>query len=75
MEIRDCTDGVEIIVSASAFAKYVEIDFKEADVVLSDNYVDVTSTAPVTVFSKTSYSAAELRDQLQIQSVYNIGRD
>ncbi len=74
VEIQDRADGVEITVSASSFAKYVEIDFKEADVVLSDNYVDVTSPAPVTVFAKTSYSAAVLRDQLQIQSVYNIGR-
>ena len=74
-EIEDRPDGVQITLSASAFAKYVEIDFKEADVVLSDNYVDVTSQASVTVLAKTSYSAAELKDQLIIQSVYNIGRD
>ena len=75
VEIKDRADGVEITVSASAFAKYVEIDFKEADVVLSDNYVDVTSTAPVTLFAKTSHNAAELANQLTVQSVYNIGRD
>ena len=75
VEIQDCTDGVEITVSVSSFAKYVEIDFKDADVVLSDNYVDVTSRTPVTVFAKTDYSAAMLREQLTIQSVYNIGRD
>ena len=75
VEIMDRDDGVEITVSASAFAKYVEIDFKETDVVLSDNYVDVTSTAPVTLFAKTSHNAAELANQLTVQSVYNIGRD
>lgn len=75
VEMEDRPGGVEIKVSASAFAKYVEIDFRQADVVLSDNYVDVTSPAPVTVFAKTSCSAAVLKDQLTIQSVYNIGRD
>ena len=74
-EIEDCADGVQITLSASAFAKYVEIDFKEADVVLSDNYVDVTSQAPVTVHARTCYTATELKDQLIIQSVYSIGRD
>jgi len=75
VEIQDHADGVQIKVSANAFAKYVEIDFKQADVVLSDNYVDVTSKAPVTVYAKTQYSAAELAEQLQVQSVYNIGKD
>lgn len=74
VEISDCDGGVEIAVSANAFAKYVEIDFSDADVVLSDNYVDVTGPAPVMLHAKTDLTAAQLAKQLQVQSVYNIGR-
>ena len=74
VEISDCDGGVEIAVSANAFAKYVEIDFSDADVVLSDNYVDVTGPAPVMLHAKTDLTAAQLAMQLQVQSVYNIGR-
>ena len=73
VEIQDCEDGVDITLSSDVFTKYVEIDFAQADVVLSDNYVDITSSQPVKLHAKTQYTAAELTRQLQVQSVYDIG--
>ena len=55
-EIKDIDGGVEITVTAESFAKAVEIDFKSADVVLSDNYFDITRGS-VTVTAKTDLSA------------------
>lgn len=72
-DIQDSEGGVTITLIADCFAKHVEVEFAEADVVLSDNYVDITSKEPVVLTAKTSYKAEELRKQLTIQSVYDIG--
>lgn len=71
-EIHDIPEGVEIILTADCFARYVEVDFEEADVVLSDNYVDITSNKPVKLTAKTEYTAEEFTKQLKLQSVYEI---
>lgn len=72
-EIQNIEGGVEITLSADCYARYVEVDFEEVDVVLSDNYVDITSAEPVKLVAKTEFTAEELRKQLKLQSVYNIG--
>lgn len=71
-EITDTEDGVTITLTAEQFARYVEVDFEDVDVVLSDNYVDITNNASVTLVAKTLCTAEELRQQLKIQSVYDI---
>ena len=71
-DIQDIEDGVEITLTANCFARYVEVDFEDADVVLSDNYVDITSGEPVKLVAKTKYNAKELTKQLKLQSVYDI---
>lgn len=73
-EIKDIDGGVEIKVSAENFAKAVEIDFSDADVVLSDNYFDITDADGVTVKAKTDLSARELASQLRLKSVYDIDK-
>ena len=65
--------GLDITVSASCFAKGVEIDFVNLDCVLSENFFDITSNEPKQIFVKTDYSVEELRDNLIIRSVYDIG--
>lgn len=66
-------DSVDIAVSASCFTKGVEIDFADLDCVLSENFFDITSNEPKHIFTKTDYSLDELRDNLIIRSVYDIG--
>ncbi len=66
-------EGVEISVSSDRFAKAVEIDFREMDCVLSENFFDLTGKTPKVVFAKTEYSAEQLREYLIIRSVYDIG--
>jgi len=72
-EIKDIDGGVEITVTAESFAKAVEIDFKSADVVLSDNYFDITRGS-VTVTAKTDLAAERLGGELRLKSVYDIDK-
>ncbi len=64
-----------ITLSANCFVKDLEIGFDGVDVVLEDNYIDLTNEAPVkinfTVIGgiETSY---HLKDVLQLRSVYDL---
>lgn len=64
-----------ITLSANCFVKDLEISFDGVDVVLDDNYIDLTGEAPVKVnFTvvggiETSY---HLKDVLQLHSVYDL---
>ena len=64
-----------ITLRAEAFAKDVEVSFEGYDVVLSDNYIDITSQTPVKLnltVTSGAVSSFELEDALHIRSVYNI---
>ena len=61
-------------VTSNVFAKGVNIDFDGIDLVLSDNFFDITNNEPYTVTAKTEYSAEKLKKSLKIMSVYDIGR-
>ena len=68
--------SMTITLRADAFAKDVEISFEGHDVILQDNFIDITSQTPVKLnFMVTSgvVSSFELEDALRIRSVYNIG--
>lgn len=68
--------SMTITLRADAFAKDVEISFEGHDVILQDNYIDITSQTPVKLnFMVTSgvVSSFELEDALRVRSVYNIG--
>ena len=69
---EDIPGGVAFRVSADAFAKNVCLDFRDRDLVLSDNYFDLTSPEPYTVTAQTQASAAELLPQLTVKTVYDI---
>ncbi len=64
--------GVLITATSKNFAKNVEISFKNHDIVLSDNYFDLVSTAPYTVFAKTDLDADTLLKDASVFSVYDI---
>ena len=66
-------EGVEIAVSSDCFAKAVEIDFEDLDCNLSENFIDITSSAPRHIFAKTDHSAEKLQQCLILRSVYDIG--
>ena len=55
-------------------AKDVFVDFDGADIVLSDNYFDLTDKTAYTVLARTDLSADELEKRLSLKSVYDIGR-
>ena len=69
---EDIPGGVAFRVSADVFAKNVYLDFRDRDLVLSDNYFDLTSPEPYTVTAQTQASAAELLPQLTVKTVYDI---
>ncbi len=74
VDITDIDGGVELCVSSDVFAKGAYIDFDGIDLVLSDNFFDLTDGKPYIVTSKTEYNAEQLKKAIKIMSVYNIGR-
>lgn len=64
--------GVCLVFVSDVLAKNVQITFKNFDVELEDNYFDLSSAQPYTVFAKTSLEADELLKNISIISVYDI---
>ena len=54
------------------FCQNVCLDFRDRDLVLSDNYFDLTAPEAYTVTAQTQASAAELLPQLTVKTVYDI---
>ncbi|MBQ7901920.1 MAG: hypothetical protein IJ365_08180 [Clostridia bacterium] len=52
----------------------MEIDFKQCDCILSDNYIDLTDNKPYKLHINTEYDAKMLEKELVIKSVYDIGK-
>lgn len=74
VDITDIGGGVEFKVTSNTFAKGVNIDFDGIDLVLSDNFFDITNNEPYVVTAKTDRSAEEAKKAIKIMSVYDIGR-
>ncbi|MBO4949572.1 MAG: glycoside hydrolase family 2 protein [Clostridia bacterium] len=74
VDICDIDGGVEFCVSSNVFAKGVYIDFDGIDLVLSDNFFDLTDGKPYILTSKTEYGAEQLKKAVKIMTVYDIGR-
>ena len=68
----EAPDGVAIDVTTDVFAKGVFLDFKNFDCVLSDNFFSLTDGKPYRVIARTEKSPEEIRENLVIQSVYDI---
>ena len=64
--------GALITLSSDVLAKDVEISFKNHDIVVSDNYFDLATDMPYTVFAKTTLTKSELEQEISLFSVYDI---
>jgi beta-mannosidase len=62
----------QISLKASAFAKNVEVSFKNHDIALSDNYFDLINDTPYTIFAKTDLTENEILNEISLMSVYDI---
>lgn len=69
---REMEDGVEIQLTSDVFASGVYLDFRDFDLVLSDNFFPLTDGKPYRITAKTSLSARELEENLEIKTVYDI---
>ena len=65
-------NAVEIQIRSSCFARSVEIDFSDFDAILSDNYFSICDATPYRIIARTNQKVDELRQHIQIQSVYDI---
>ena len=72
VEAKKADGGVALTFTADVFAKDVCVDFDGADIVLSDNYFDLTDKTAYTVIARTDLSPEELKKQILLKSVYNI---
>ncbi len=66
-----------IYVQSDGYAKFVELDFENTDVVFSDNYFDLIDSNIKTVTFTTedkSITAEQLQNQLTVYSTADIGR-
>ncbi len=86
-ELKLCAPGIKydltgacndftLTLSASAYARAVEITFLDEDVILSDNYFDLTPTAPVRLAVTSSRPTAieSLWNKIKIRSLFDVGR-
>ena len=67
-----------LYVSADSYAKSVELDFANHDLLLSDNYFDITSAAPRLLTAETEdleVTAEQLLADLTVQTVAGIGKE
>ena len=68
-------DGKTVIdIKADTFAKGVYIDFDKFDLILSDNFFDLTNNKAYRITVQTELSPEELNDNLKIMSVYDIDK-
>lgn len=72
VEAKECDGGVMISLSSDVLAKNVEISFENYDIVLSENYFDLTDEKPFKVTAKTNLGADEILRNIKIMSVYDI---
>ena len=72
LEVKKENGNTYIYASSNVLAKNVEISFKSYDIVLSDNYFDLTSTEPYKVLAYTELDESTLANDIKIMSVYDI---
>lgn len=76
VEINGQGSEYTLTLISDVYARAVAIDFGDEDVILDDNYFDVTSVAPVRIgiHAYRPTALASLQRQLNIRSLYDIGR-
>ena len=79
-EIAETDDAFRIRLTAGAFARFVELDLREADGIFDDNYFDLTPGEEKTVTLRKAnlsraLTAAQLEEQLTVRSLYDTYED
>ena len=74
VSVSESEQGFDITVKASCFCQYVELYFKDFDVIFSDNFFDITSPEGVTVHVnkidfKDHMTADQVKENLVVRSV------
>ncbi|MBQ3039976.1 MAG: glycoside hydrolase family 2 protein [Clostridia bacterium] len=72
IEATNTDGGVYLTLSSDVIIKNLEISFKHHDIILSDNYFDLSSNKPYKVFASTDLTPSEILDDIKIISVYDI---
>jgi beta-mannosidase len=75
--VQDTEDAFLVTIAAQAYARYVEIDLREADAIFSDNVFDIADQEPVTLRVKkeslsTPLTKEAFEEQLMLRSVYDL---
>ena len=73
-EVKATDGGAYITLSSNALAKDVEVSFKNYDIEISDNYFDLPSGKPYTIFAKTELTKEELEKEICLFSVYDMSK-
>lgn len=76
-DVNEKANTYEINITSKAFAKFIEMDLKNADCKFNDNYFDLSAgdVRTITVKKETlseNLSLESFTDQLQLRSVYDI---
>lgn len=72
VSIKKDSNKAEFSFTSNCFTKSVYVDFEKEDIILSDNYFDITNDKPYVITAETDLSVEELTKQLQIKTVYDI---
>ena len=70
--IAQSPGGATLRVRADVFARGVELDFRDFDIILSDNFIDLTDKDDFILTAKTTRTPEELQKNLIIKTVYDI---
>lgn len=71
VKITETEDLWSLTVSSSSYAKFIELDFKEKDIIFSDNYFDMDAVENRTIFINKGDVTKEDFKNLTIRSLYN----
>ena len=77
-EISGASCEYTVTLTADAYARAVEVYFEgDEDVVLENNFFDITSTVPVRIkaFTQRPTALETLRRELRVRSMYDVGRN
>lgn len=79
LSAKETVDAFAVTVAAKAYAKSVALDLQDIDAVFSDNWMDLDAGETRTVLLDKAdlpagMTAALLQEQLEVRSIYQIGR-
>lgn len=74
VEITQKDEKTYFSIMSDTFVQGLELSFLQHDIVLSDNFIDITTKEPVVLTAEERYDPAQLSAELQLQTVNTIGK-